>query len=159
MEDLNGIRNWLQLQRSLSRKKLQNKRAYTAVFDGDSANKIETAEALAKEFGKEVYRVDLSKVVSKYIGETEKNLKAIFDKAEGKDWILFFDEADALFGKRTTVKDSHDRYANRELKYLLQKMETYPGLIIFSTNLKNNLDEAFIRRFTNVVLFPKPDES
>ena len=96
-------------------------------------------------------------VVSKYIGETEKNLANLFAKAEGQDWILFFDEADALFGKRTGVKDAHDRYANQEVAYLLQRIEDYPGLVVLSTNLKANLDEAFARRFQTVVRFKMPN--
>jgi SpoVK/Ycf46/Vps4 family AAA+-type ATPase len=112
-------------------------------------------EMLGKEFNKKVYRVDLSQVVSKYIGETEKNLSVVFKKAESKDWILFFDEADALFGKRTDVKDAHDKYANQEVSYLLQRIEDYPGLAILSTNLKGTIDSAFLRRFQTVVNFPK----
>src|SRR5204863_2251929 len=116
-----------------------------------------TAGLLGKEFNKDVYRVDLSQIVSKYIGETEKNLSKIFDRAEHKDWILFFDEADALFGKRTNVQSSHDKYANQEVSYLLQRVEDYAGLLILSSNFKNNLDDAFIRRFHEVVHFPLPD--
>ncbi len=115
-----------------------------------------TATLLGKITGHEVYKVDLSMVVSKYIGETEKNLATLFDKAEHKNWILFFDEADALFGKRTQVRDAHDRYANQEVSFLLQRIETYDGLIILASNLANNVDEAFARRFEQVVHFPKP---
>jgi len=93
-----------------------------------------------------IYRIDLSLVVSKYIGETEKNLNKLFAKAENKDWILFFDEADALFGKRTEVSDAHDKYANLEVGWILQKIEDYDGLVILASNLKNNIDEAFTRR-------------
>lgn len=96
-------------------------------------------------------------VVSKYIGETEKNLSRLFDKAHNKNWILFFDEADALFGKRTDVKDAHDRYANQEVSYLLQKVENYPGLVILSSNFKDNIDDAFTRRFNSIIHFPKPN--
>lgn len=96
-------------------------------------------------------------VVSKYIGETEKNLSKVFELAENKDWILFFDEADALFGKRTNVKDAHDRYANQEVAFLLQRVENYPGLVILSTNLKTNIDEAFARRFQIMVRFNMPN--
>ena len=98
-------------------------------------------------------------MISKYIGETEKNLTKIFDRAENKKWILFFDEADALFGKRTEVKDSHDRYANQEVSFLLQRVEDYNGLVILATNLKSNIDEAFARRFQSIIDFPMPRPS
>src|SRR5690606_16170501 len=107
----------------------------------------------------QVFRIDLSIVVSKYIGETEKNLSALFDRARNKDWILFFDEADALFGKRTGIKDSHDRFANQEVSYLLQKVEDFDGLVILASNLKGNLDEAFLRRFNAVIAFQLPSEA
>lgn len=96
-------------------------------------------------------------IVSKYIGETEKNLASVFDMAENKNWILFFDEADALFGKRTATSSSNDRYANQEIAYLLQRIEDFPGLIILATNLKINLDDAFARRFQSMIHFPMPD--
>ena len=115
-----------------------------------------TASLLGKITGHEVYKVDLSMVISKYIGETEKNLATLFDKAENKDWILFFDEADSLFGKRTQVRDSHDRYANQEVSFLLQRVETYDGLVILASNLANNVDEAFSRRFEQIIHFPMP---
>jgi SpoVK/Ycf46/Vps4 family AAA+-type ATPase len=95
-------------------------------------------------------------VVSKFIGETEKNLSQLFDRAKNKDWILFFDEADALFGKRTNVRDAHDKYANQEVAYLLQRIENHNGLIILASNFKINIDEAFIRRFQSVIYFPLP---
>ena len=115
---------------------------------------------LGKDTGKLVFRVDLSMVVSKYIGETEKNLSRIFDAAERLNVILFFDEADALFGKRTEVKDAHDRYANMETSYLLQRIEEYNGLVILASNLKSNIDDAFARRFQAVVHFtiPNPEQ-
>jgi AAA+ superfamily predicted ATPase len=116
-----------------------------------------TATLLGKQFNKEVYRIDLSQIVSKFIGETEKNMENVFRRAESRDWILFFDEADALFGKRTNVQSSHDKYANQEVSYLLQRVEDYPGLLILASNFKNNLDEAFLRRFHEVVHFPVPD--
>lgn len=115
------------------------------------------AEVLAQELRLDLYRIDLSAVVSKYIGETEKNLRRIFDAAETGGAILLFDEADALFGKRTEVKDSHDRHANVEVSYLLQRMEAYQGLAILTTNLKGSLDQAFLRRIRFVVPFPFPD--
>ena len=96
------------------------------------------------------------RVVSKYIGDTEKNLATLFDKAENKGWILFFDEADALFGKRTQVRDAHDRYANQEVSFLLQRVETYDGLVILASNLASNVDEAFARRFEQLIHFPMP---
>jgi SpoVK/Ycf46/Vps4 family AAA+-type ATPase len=104
-----------------------------------------------------VYRIDLSMVVSKYIGETEKNLANVFDQAQHKNWILFFDEADALFGKRTQASSSNDRHANQEISYLLQRVEDYPGIVILATNLKANIDGAFARRFQSLVYFPLPD--
>lgn len=131
---------------------------YRALFYGPSGTgKTLTASLLGKQTGRDVYRIDLSLVVSKYIGETEKNLSRIFAKAEDKNWILFFDEADALFGKRTGVKDSHDRYANQETSYLLQRVETFGGLVILASNLRTNIDEAFLRRFQSVIHFPKPN--
>ena len=104
-----------------------------------------------------MYRIDLSQVVSKYIGETEKNLEKVFNKAEHKDWILFFDEADALFGKRSNVTNAHDKYANQEVSYLLQRVEDFPGLIILASNYKSNIDAAFIRRFNAIVPFFTPN--
>ena len=115
------------------------------------------AEVLGNELKLDVYRIDLSSVISKYIGETEKNLRRIFDAAENSGAILLFDEADALFGKRSEVKDSHDRYANMEVSYLLQRIESYQGLAILTTNLKNSLDQAFLRRIRFIVQFPFPD--
>jgi len=130
----------------------------SALFAGPSGTgKTLAAEVLANELRLDLYRIDLSQVVSKYIGETEKNLRSIFDAADEGSAILLFDEADALFGKRSEVKDSHDRYANIEISYLLQRMEAYRGLAILTTNLKNALDPAFLRRLRFVVNFPFPD--
>lgn len=130
----------------------------SAVFVGPSGTgKTMAAEVLARELRLDLYRIDLSQVVSKYIGETEKNLKQVFDAAEDGGAILLFDEADALFGKRSEVKDSHDRYANIEVSYLLQRMESYRGLAILTTNLKDAMDRAFLRRLRFVVAFPFPD--
>ena len=130
----------------------------SALFAGASGTgKTMAAEVLANELRLDLYRIDLSSVVSKYIGETEKNLRRVFDAAEEGGAILLFDEADALFGKRSEVKDSHDRYANIEVSYLLQRMEAYRGLAILTTNLKNSLDPAFLRRLRFVVQFPFPD--
>jgi len=129
-----------------------------ALFAGPSGTgKTLAAEVLAGELRLDLYRIDLSQVVSKYIGETEKNLARIFNAAEDGGAILLFDEADALFGKRSEVKDSHDRYANVEVSYLLQRMEAYRGLAILTTNLKSALDTAFLRRLRYVVTFPFPD--
>jgi len=130
----------------------------TALFSGASGTgKTLAAEVLANALSLDLYRIDLSSVVSKYIGETEKNLRRVFDAAEHGGAILFFDEADALFGKRSEVKDSHDRYANIEVSYLLQRMEAYRGLAILATNMKSALDSAFLRRLRFVVNFPFPD--
>jgi ATPase family associated with various cellular activities (AAA) len=118
--------------------------------------KTMAADVLAGALGLDLYKIDLSTVVSKYIGETEKNLARIFDEARTSNAILFFDEADALFGKRTQVRDAHDRYANVEISYLLQKMEEYEGVVILATNLRKNLDEAFVRRLQATVDFPVP---
>jgi ATPase family associated with various cellular activities (AAA) len=130
----------------------------SALFAGASGTgKTLSAEVLANELNLDLFRIDISSVVSKYIGETEKNLRRIFDAAESGGAILLFDEADALFGKRSDVKDSHDRYANMEVAYLLQKIEAYRGLAILTTNLKDSIDQAFLRRIRFVVQFPFPD--
>jgi hypothetical protein len=130
----------------------------STLFVGASGTgKTMAAEVLAHELHLDLYRIDLSQVVSKYIGETEKNLRKVFDAAEAGGAILLFDEADALFGKRSEVKDSHDRYANIEVSYLLQRMEVYRGLAILTTNMKSALDNAFLRRIRFVVQFPFPD--
>jgi SpoVK/Ycf46/Vps4 family AAA+-type ATPase len=130
----------------------------SVLFTGPSGTgKTMAAEVLASELRLELYRIDLSSVVSKYIGETEKNLRRVFDAAEEGGAILLFDEADALFGRRSEVKDSHDRYANIEVAYLLQRMEAYGGLAILTTNLEGALDPAFLRRIRFVLRFPFPD--
>jgi SpoVK/Ycf46/Vps4 family AAA+-type ATPase len=131
----------------------------TALFSGPSGTgKTMAAEILASELHLDLFRIDLSAVVSKYIGETEKNLRKVFDAAEDSGAVLCFDEADALFGKRTEVRDSHDRYANVEVNYLLQRMENYRGLAVLTTNMKNAIDQAFMRRIGFIVNFPFPDE-
>ncbi len=133
------------------------KPGYRALFFGaPGTGKTLTASLLGKYTGKDVYRIDLSMVVSKFIGETEKNLSQLFNRAENKDWILFFDEADALFSKRTNVRDAHDKYANQEAAYLLQRVEGFNGLVILASNFKNNIDDAFIRRFQSVIQFHPP---
>ena len=130
----------------------------TALFAGESGTgKTLAAEVIARDLGLLLYKIDLSSVVSKYIGETEKNLSAIFEEAHLSNAVLFFDEADALFGKRSEVKDAHDRYANLEVAYLLQQLETYEGVAILATNLRQNLDEAFTRRLSFLVDFPFPE--
>jgi hypothetical protein len=139
-------------------KKLVRGRGVTALFAGPSGvGKTMAAEVIASELSLDLCRIDLSGVISKYIGETERNLKRVFDAAEAGGAVLFFDEADALFGKRSEVKDSHDRYANIEVSYLLQRMEAYRGLAILATNLKSHLDAAFLRRLRYVVDIPFPD--
>lgn len=133
------------------------KAGYRALFYGPpGTGKTLTASLLGKFTQKPVYRIDLSTVVSKYIGETEKHLSNLFDKAANKDWILFFDEADAIFGKRTNVRDAHDKYANQEVSYLLQRVESHPGLVILASNFKDNIDEAFTRRFQSLCPFELP---
>lgn len=134
------------------------KPGYRSLFYGPpGTGKTLTACLLGKATGLDVYRIDLSMVVSKYIGETEKNLANIFDQAQNKNWLLFFDEADALFGKRTQTSSSNDRYANQEVSYLLQRVEDYPGVVMLATNIKANLDEAFTRRFQSMIYFPMPN--
>jgi hypothetical protein len=128
------------------------------LFAGESGTgKTMAGQVLAHDLGLDLFRIDLATIVSKYIGETEKNLDRIFDAANGSNAILFFDEADALFGKRSEVRDSHDRYANIEVAYLLQKMESYAGAVILATNFRQNLDEAFLRRLDFVIDFPFPE--
>ena len=140
-------------------RKLSRGTGVNALFSGPSGSgKTMAAEVISSELQLDAYRIDLSGVVSKYIGETEKNLDRIFAAAENANAILFFDEADALFGKRSEVRDSHDRYANIEISYLLQKMEEYDGIAILATNLRQNLDDSFVRRLTFSLHFPFPDE-
>jgi SpoVK/Ycf46/Vps4 family AAA+-type ATPase len=140
-------------------KKLSLGKGLNVLFSGPSGTgKTMAAEIIAKCTGLDLYKIDLSCVISKYIGETEKNLNKIFTEAETSNAILFFDEADALFGKRSDVRDSHDRYANIEINYLLQKMEEYEGVTILATNLRQNMDEAFVRRLHIITDFPFPDE-
>lgn len=161
MEQVMEIKSWVEhealIQESWGMKKLI-KPGYRSLFFGPpGTGKTLTASLLGKALGKDVYRIDLSMIVSKYIGETEKNLSKVFDLAEQSNWILFFDEADALFGKRTLTQSSNDRYANQEVSYLLQRIEDFPGLTVLASNFKGNLDDAFIRRFQSIIHFPAPD--
>ena len=159
-EKIREVLNWISYQKVILEEwGLEKilKRGYRSLFYGPpGTGKTLTASLLGKATGLDVYRIDISKVTSKYIGETEKNLANIFDIAENKNWILFFDEADALFGKRTATSDSKDRYANQEVAYLLQRIEDFPGIILLSTNLRSNIDAAFMRRFQSLVHFPIP---
>jgi len=161
MEEVENVRAWVEhadtimddwgLGRAL-------KPGYRCLFWGPpGTGKTLTATLIGAAIGAEVYRIDLSMIVSKYIGETEKNLANVFDQARNKRWILFFDEADALFGSRTQTTSSNDRHANQEISYLLQRVEDFPGLVILATNLRANIDEAFSRRFQSVIYFPMPD--
>jgi DNA polymerase III delta prime subunit len=160
-EQIDELEKWVTHGRTLTQEWGMEGRlrpGYRALFHGPpGTGKTLTATLLGKSTGREVYRVDLSTVVSKYIGETEKNLSALFDRAQNKDWILFFDEADALFGKRTSVKDAHDRYANQEVSYLLQRVEDFDGLAILASNFRANMDDAFLRRFNAIIPFSMPD--
>ncbi|WP_430408823.1 ATP-binding protein [Kordia sp.] len=125
-------------------------------FGAPGVGKTLTASLMGKHTKKDVYRIDLSLVISKYIGETEKNLSQLFNKAKNKDWILFFDEADAIFGKRTGVRDAHDKYANQEVSFLLQRIESHSGLVILASNYRSNIDKAFTRRFQSIIEFENP---
>ena len=160
--ELNMIKSWLENHFTVDADPNLGRRikpGYRALFHGPpGTGKTLTATLLGKQFGLDVFRIDLSMIVSKYIGETEKNLQHVFDTAANKNCILFFDEADALFGKRTNVQSAHDRFANQEISYLLQKVEEHPGLIILASNFKSNMDQAFIRRFQVVVHFNVPNE-
>lgn len=160
MEEVEEIRGWIEHRRTLLhdwRLIRHIKSGFRSLFYGPpGTGKTLTASLLGKSTGLDVYRVDLSLVVSKYIGETEKNLAGVFDQAERNGWILFFDEADALFGKRTRTSSAHDRYANQEVAYLLQRIEDFSGVVILASNLKGNIDEAFARRFQSMIYFPLP---
>lgn len=162
-EDLENISLWLQNEQEIRLRWNLNKYikpGYRCLFYGPpGTGKTLAASLLGKKHGMDVYRIDLSMIVSKYIGETEKNLAKIFDRAEHQNWILFFDEADALFGKRSETNSSNDRHANQEVAYLLQRIEDFSGMVVLATNLKDNLDEAFFRRFQSVLYFPMPDRN
>ena len=158
---LESVESWLKHHSKLEENEALSKRiypGYRVIFHGPSGTgKTLAVGLLAKKYGIDAYRVDLSKIVSKYIGETEKNLKQVFDIAEQHNWILFFDEGDALFGKRTEAKTSNDRHSNQEIAYLLQRIERYPKMIIVATNLVKSMDDAFSRRFQSRVEFFNPD--
>jgi SpoVK/Ycf46/Vps4 family AAA+-type ATPase len=160
LEEVKEIETWLQYNDILLHDwnmKGIIKPGFRVMFYGPpGTGKTLTASLLGKYTEKDVYRIDLSMVVSKYIGETEKNLSSLFDKAINKDWILFFDEADSIFGKRTNVRDAHDKHANQEVSYLLQRIEAHPGLVILASNFKNNIDTAFTRRFQSIIEFEIP---
>jgi len=157
LQQLEDLRTQLQQHKETGYATKRLKPGYRVLFYGPpGTGKTLAASLLAKELGGELYKIDVPGLVSKYIGETEKNLGLLFDNAEKNSWILFFDEADALFGKRTGVKDSHDKYANQEISYLVQRIEDYPGLQILASNMKDNIDDAFIRRFQSIIHFPLP---
>lgn len=159
-EDVAAIETWItHSQRVMQEWQLEKhiKPGYRSLFYGPpGTGKTLTATLLGANTGLDVYRIDLSMVVSKYIGETEKNLANVFNQAQTRNWILFFDEADALFSKRTQTTSSNDRHANQEVAYLLQRIEDCPNVIILASNLKSNIDEAFMRRFQSVIYFPMP---
>jgi hypothetical protein len=163
LAEIDVIKTWMQHANTIMQDwglEKAIKPGYRSLFYGPpGTGKTLTATLIGAELGVDVYRIDLSMVVSKYIGETEKNLANVFDQAQHKNWILFFDEADALFGKRTQTTSSNDRHANQEISYLLQRVEDYPGIVILATNLKANIDEAFARRFQSLVYFPLPNVS
>ncbi|MFK8006915.1 MAG: ATP-binding protein [Saprospiraceae bacterium] len=160
-EEIMQIKTWINHKDELMADSVFGKHVkpgFRSLFYGPpGTGKTMTASLIGKTCGLDVYRIDLSLIVSKYIGETEKNLEKIFKHAEKKNWILFFDEADALFGKRTSTNSSNDRFANQEVAYLLQRIEDFPGIVILASNLKSNMDEAFSRRFQSTIYFPIPD--
>lgn len=160
MQEVDEIKDWIKFGNTLLNEwGMSNKikPGYRTLFYGPpGTGKTLTAGLIGKSAGLDVYRIDLSMVVSKFIGETEKNLASVFDQAEQKNWILFFDEADSLFGKRTQTSSSNDKYANQEVSYLLQRIEDFDGVVILSTNIKANLDDAFSRRFQSMIHFPMP---
>lgn len=147
-QEIRGLLNELKMEKPVSRSGQSNK---VLIIGSDENKRRSAAILIGRELALPVHRIDLKALSTKYIGETEKNLKSIFDSAEKKNHILFFDEADALFGKRTDVKDSHDRYANQEVSYLLQKMESHQGLSILATNRRSNIDDAFLRRMKYIL--------
>ena len=157
LKQIKKLEDWINENNYLIDNNNFNDKSHLTLFHGPSGTgKTLTASLLGKYTNKPVYRVDLSIVVSKYIGETEKNLEKIFSRAENKDWILFFDEADALFGRRTNVRDSHDKYANQELSYLLEQIKNHFGMVILSITMKKNINDTLIKRFDTIIEFNKP---
>lgn len=160
-EEIDAIQVWLRHGPALMHEwglAKSVKPGYRSLFYGPpGTGKTLTATLLGKAANVDVYRIDLSMIVSKYIGETEKNLARVFDQAQSREWVLFFDEADALFGKRASASSSNDRHSNQEIAYLLQRIEDFPGVVILATNLRANIDEAFSRRFQSMIYFPMPD--
>lgn len=160
-DEIENINTWLNFKEEINQSKLLRKKlnkGYKCLFYGPpGTGKTITTLLIGKRNNKDVYRVDLSQVVSKYVGETEKNLAKVFNLAENKDWILFFDEAESLFSKRTSISDSKDKFANQQTAYLLQRIEEYKGLVILATNLKPNIDNAFSRRIQTTINFTIPD--
>lgn len=160
-KQLGELKEWLEFEKYCKENNismLRFKHGYKSLFHGPpGTGKTLAASLIGEMTGHKVYRIDLSSVVSKYIGETEKNLAKVFDRASHGKWILFFDEADALFGKRGISQNAHDRYANQEVSYLLQRFENYEGVSILATNFKENIDTAFYRRFHSIISFKKPN--
>lgn len=160
LDQINEIKSWIKYKDVLfddwEMSKKLNPGFRTLFYGPPGTGKTMTASLIGKETGRDVYRIDLSTVISKYIGETEKNLEKVFTQAEHKNWILFFDEADALFGKRTSISDAHDKFANQEISYLLQRVEDFDGVVILASNFKSNFDDAFTRRFQSIIHFPIP---
>lgn len=163
MMGIKEIETWLKYNEELLYKWEMHgkiKPGFRVLFHGPpGTGKTLTASLLGKYTRRDVFRIDLSMVVSKYIGETEKNLSKLFNKASNKDWILFFDEADSIFGKRTKVRDAHDKYANQEVSYLLQRIESHSGLVILASNMKSNIDSSFTRRFNSIIKFENPNST
>jgi hypothetical protein len=161
MDEIDKIRTWVQHSDTILNQwgfAKSFKPGYRSLFYGPpGTGKTLTTTLLGDVLGLDVYRVDLSALVSKYIGETEKNLANLFDQAQNKNWILFFDEADALFGTRTSGSTANDRHSNQEIAYLLQRVEDFPGVVILASNLRANIDEAFSRRFQSMIYFAMPD--
>ncbi|MEQ9289293.1 MAG: ATP-binding protein [Cyclobacteriaceae bacterium] len=161
LTEIEHLQSWISHEERIMKEwKLEKflSKGYRALFYGPpGTGKSMTAAMIGKTQNMDVYRIDLSSVVSKYIGETEKNLSNLFNMAENKRWILFFDEADALFGKRLSTQSSNDMFANQQVAFLLQRIEDFNGLVILASNFKDNIDEAFLRRFQSVIYFPKPN--
>ncbi len=162
LDQIDHIETWLMNERAALRDRAPNRKlnsGYRTLFYGPpGTGKTLAATVLGQSTGREVYRVDLSLVMSKYIGETEKNLSRVFDEAEKKGWILFFDEADALFAKRTEASSGNDRYANLEVSYLLQRIETCTAVTILATNLRSRIDDEFSRHFQSMIAFTLPSK-